>query len=79
LTGINWFPAEVGAKRLELLRELVPGAGLLFCFADGLRPHGRFKAQIPAAPGRKARVAELEVRFSRGALCKPRHANAREY
>jgi Transposase DDE domain len=49
--------------------------GLLFCFADGLRPHGRFKAQIPAAPGRKARVAELEVRFSRVALCKPRHAN----
>jgi hypothetical protein len=49
--------------------------GLLFCFADALRPHGRFKAQIPAAPGRKARVAELEVRFSRVALCKPRHAN----
>jgi ABC-type uncharacterized transport system substrate-binding protein len=26
LTGINFFPAEVTGKRLELLRELVPGA-----------------------------------------------------
>ena len=51
---------------------------LLFCFADGLRPHGRFKAQIPAAPGRKARVAELEVRFSQVAICKPRHANGHD-
>ena len=47
--------------------------GLLFCYADGLPEHGRFKAEIPAAPGRKARVAELAVRFSRVVLCKPQH------
>jgi hypothetical protein len=52
--------------------------GLLFCFADGLRPQGRLQAQIPAAPGRKARAAELEVRFSIVALCKPLHANGRD-
>ena len=34
LTGINWFPAEVGAKRLELLRELVPAAALIAVLVD---------------------------------------------
>lgn len=52
--------------------------GLLFCYGDGLRPNGRFKAQIPAAPGRKARVAELEVRFSQVRLCRPRNANGHD-
>ena len=46
---------------------------LLFCYADGLPENGRFKAEIPAALGRKARVAELAVRFSRVVLCKPQH------
>jgi len=47
--------------------------GLLFCYADQLPEQGRFKANIPAAPGRKARVAELAVRFSPVVLCKPLH------
>jgi putative tryptophan/tyrosine transport system substrate-binding protein len=34
LTGINWFPAEVAAKRLELLRELVPGAARIALLID---------------------------------------------
>jgi hypothetical protein len=46
---------------------------LLFSYADDLPECGRFKAEIPAAPGRKARVAELAVRYSRIVLCRPRH------
>jgi hypothetical protein len=37
---------------------------LLFTFIDGLPEQGRFTVNIPAAPGRKARTAELAVRFS---------------
>jgi Transposase DDE domain len=48
--------------------------GLLFCYGDGLPEQGRIKAKIQAAPGRKARLAEFAVRFSRIVLCKPRHA-----
>jgi putative tryptophan/tyrosine transport system substrate-binding protein len=33
-TGINFFNAELMAKRLELLRELVPAAGRVAVFAD---------------------------------------------
>lgn len=49
---------------------------LLFSHVDGLPEQGRFKAEIPAAPGRKARATELAVRFSRVALCKPLHGAA---
>lgn len=52
--------------------------GLMFCYADGLPEQGRFKTKIQAAPGRKARVAELAVRFSRVVLCKPLHATGRD-
>lgn len=49
---------------------------LLFSHADSLPEQGRLKVKIPAAPGRKARVTELAVRFSRVVLCKPRHGAA---
>ena len=48
--------------------------GLLFCYADDLKPDGVVKAKIPAAPGRKERMAELAVRFTPVTLCKPMHA-----
>lgn len=49
---------------------------LMFSHVDSLPEQGRLQAAIPAAPGRKARVAELAVRFSRVVLRKPRHGAA---
>ena len=49
---------------------------LLFSRVDNLPEQGRFKADIPAAPGRKARTGELAVRFSQVVLRKPRHGAA---
>jgi putative ABC transport system substrate-binding protein len=34
LTGINFFVTELAAKRLELLRELVPGANRIAALVD---------------------------------------------
>jgi hypothetical protein len=50
---------------------------LLFGFVDGLPEAGRFCTKIPAAPGRKAREAELAVRFSPVTLCKPQNGAGR--
>jgi DDE family transposase len=51
---------------------------LLFSHVDGLPEQGRLKVNIPAAPGRKARVTELAVRFSRVVVRKPLHGAARD-
>jgi hypothetical protein len=47
---------------------------LLLPFVDGLPEQGRFSTPIPAAPGRKARIAELAIRFSPVTLCRPKIA-----
>lgn len=49
---------------------------LLFSHVDRLAEAGRLKANIPAAPGRKARRSELAIRFSAVSLCKPLHGVA---
>jgi IS4 transposase len=49
---------------------------LLFPHVDSLPEHGRAEVKIPAAPGRKARVTELAIRFSRVEVCKPLHGAA---
>ena len=49
---------------------------LLFPFIDGLPEAARFKVKIPAAPGRKERIAELAIRFAPIELCKPRNGAA---
>jgi len=49
---------------------------LLFTFTDDLPETDRYSVKIPAAPGRKARTAELALRFSPVKLCKPLHGAA---
>jgi hypothetical protein len=49
---------------------------LLFSHMDGAPEQGRLQAVIPAAPGRRARAAELAVRFAPVALRKPQHGAA---
>jgi hypothetical protein len=51
---------------------------LLFTQVDSLPEQGRFTVKIPAAPGRKARLAELAVRFARVTVRKPMHGAARD-
>lgn len=49
---------------------------LLFQHVDALPEQGRLEVKIPAAPGRKERVAELAVRFAPVVLRKPRRGGA---
>ena len=55
MTGFNFFTSELGAKRLELLRELVPGAAKVAVLVDPAvpRPSRRCKSckRPPAALG----------------------------
>jgi hypothetical protein len=51
---------------------------LLFAFIDGVPEAGRIKIKIPAAPGRRERIAEFAIRFSPVGLRKPRHGAARD-
>jgi len=52
-------------------RIAAPVEGLLFAFIDGQPEQGRYGVTIPAAPGRKARSAELAVRFAPVAVSRP--------
>lgn len=51
---------------------------LLFTFIDGLPEAGRISVKIPAAPGRKERIAQLAIRFAPVELRKPLHGAARD-
>jgi Transposase DDE domain len=48
----------------------------LFAFGDSLPKVARFSVTIPAAPGRKKRTAQLELRFAPVTLCRPRPSPA---
>ncbi|HKH28297.1 MAG TPA: ABC transporter substrate-binding protein [Sphingomicrobium sp.] len=55
-TGVSLFIAELGAKRLELLRELAPKAGVIAVLANPTNP-----ASTPEARDVQARAAALGV------------------
>jgi hypothetical protein len=78
-----WRPSNVhliarACQNRKIKTEPENAGALLFPFIDGLPEAGRFSVKIPAAPGRKERVAELAVRFAPVELCKPRNGSARE-
>ncbi len=64
-------------RRIETDAE-GPASALLFAFSDGLPERGRLALTIPAAPGRKARPAQLAVRFSPVVLRKPQNGAGRD-
>jgi len=53
--------------------ETMDSSALLFGFVDSIPEQGRFCVEIPAAPGRRKRAAELAVRFTAVTLRKPVH------
>ena len=53
--------------------EATETSALLFGLIDSIVEQGRFAVEIPAAPGRRARRAELAVRFTAVVLRKPLH------
>jgi hypothetical protein len=62
-------------RKIETADE---GDLLLFTFIDGVPEAGRIRVKIPAAPGRRERLAELAIRFSRVELRKPLHGAGRD-
>jgi hypothetical protein len=64
-----------GCQNRQIESGAETDAGLLLAFSDRLPEQGRFKANIPAAPNRKAREAELAARFSPVVLRRPLHSS----
>jgi putative tryptophan/tyrosine transport system substrate-binding protein len=68
LTGINFFAAELAAKRLELLRELVPGAArvaVLVNPANATTAESTLRGMEPAARAMGLQVQVLNASSSR--------------
>jgi putative ABC transport system substrate-binding protein len=67
LTGVNFFSAELGAKRLELLHELVPGATrvvVLLHPSAGASTEAVRRDLEPAARARGLQIRTLDVETS---------------
>ncbi len=64
ITGLAWLNRDISAKRLELLKELLPklSRGAILWDADGPGPAAAFKEYTAAARAFKLNVRSLEVR-----------------
>lgn len=64
VTGLAWLARELGAKRLELLREMFPRVTRVAIFwdADAPGPKVAFKEYTAAAPAFKFDLKSIEVR-----------------
>jgi putative ABC transport system substrate-binding protein len=68
LTGINFFSPELAAKRLELLRELVPGAArvaVLVNPANSTTAESTLRGMEPAARAMGLQIQVLNASSSR--------------
>ena len=65
LTGINFFATEVAAKRLELLRELLPGAARTPCSSIRPGPESSLRAVEAAARTMGVQIQVLNANTSR--------------
>jgi hypothetical protein len=63
-------------RKIEPNEESEEEHTYLFSFIESQVEQGRFSVKIPAAPGRKARAAEVAVRFAPVVLSKPLHGAA---
>jgi putative ABC transport system substrate-binding protein len=64
ITGLAWLNRDISAKRLELLKELLPklSRGSILWDADGPGPAVAYKEYTAAAPAFKLDLRSLEVR-----------------
>src|SRR3954470_10667354 len=60
LTGINFFSAELSAKRLELLRELVPGAAGVALIVNPINPTAETTLR-DAEPAGRAMGLQIQI------------------
>src|SRR6516164_1152094 len=61
LTGINFFSAELVAKRLELLRELVPRAARVAVLVNPSNPSGKISTVVDAQEAARAMGLQVQV------------------
>jgi ABC-type uncharacterized transport system substrate-binding protein len=65
LTGVNFFSTELAAKRLELLRALVPGAARVAVLGNAMRAEATVKDVQAAAAAMGLQIQVVGASISR--------------